>query len=247
MKKQSQEDYALKLTDLSAGYNTGLILSGLNLNVDKGERVALIGPNGSGKSTLLKTIVGDIYYHGGAVNLNGQDLSAYSISQRVDVGISYLRQGCNVFGNLTVKENLYLAARATNTPQTAQSRIHFLLQSFDDLKPILSKRAGLLSGGQKQMLAVAMTLCRKVKLLLLDEPIAGLMPATAEKILRIVGDVQSNEGFTVIVIEHRLRLITKLVSRVVVMREGHIVADTRSPSNMLDTSWLSQHYAKALG
>lgn len=235
----------LELVDLSAGYNGRAILQSVSLAVEQRQRVALIGPNGCGKSTLFRVIAGMVNATAGEVRFLGRCMQRESPDARIRTGLGYFTQTRNVFSGLTVEENLLLASESVGLHATASTRMKRVLSDFPTLREEIRKRAGLLSGGQRQSLAIAMVLMRPAKLLLLDEPVAGLAPTAGNALLSALRAIQSDEGFATIIVEHRLRQVQPHVDRVLVMRDGQIVDDTTDTERMLDSDWVAGHYTQA--
>lgn len=229
----------LRIADLRAGYRDTPVLEAVTLAVGHGESVALIGPNGCGKSTLVASIAGTLPGTSGIIHFRDRLLSGLPPERRVEAGIGYLKQAHNVFPSLSVKENLLLAG---DSAAAAERRTAELLTCFPMLARKLMFRAGLLSGGERQALALAMILSRGCRLLLLDEPVAGLSQASARSLLAAVSHWQERVGFAVLMIEHRLRLIHPHVDRVIVMVRGAIAEDTKDVSLLLDRPRLERHY-----
>lgn len=197
----------LSIEHLSCGYGDRPVLNDVNLTVKEGETVLIAGPNGCGKSTLLKAIIGMLPITGGDIRFQGRSITSLSTEQRVLSGIGYLRQTDNIFPSQTVDENLALAGLTLPCDVYAASRAE-MLDLFDFLKPKLNVRAGSLSGGQRQALALAMVFLRPQKLYLLDEPTAGLSPKAAEEIMQGVRSfVKNAECRSVGVVEHRIDLL----------------------------------------
>ncbi len=233
----------LEITGLRAGYRGRPVLNGIDLSVNAGERIALIGPNGCGKSTLFKVVMGQVGFTSGEIALHGEGLNDFATEKQVALGLGYLPQSDNVFPHLTVTENLELAEFGGGGPGTGNaSGVQRLLKDFPILEKHLRKRAGLLSGGERQALAIAMILTRRVELLLLDEPIAGLSPNAGRDVMAKLDEIQRREGFAMVIVEHRLRQIQPHVGRLLVMRLGKLVADTLEIDRMTDAEWLDEMY-----
>ena len=194
----------LQISHLSCGYGDRPVLNDVNLTVKEGETVLIAGPNGCGKSTLLKAIIGMLPITGGDIRFQGRSITSLSTEQRVLSGIGYLRQTDNIFPSQTVDENLALAGLTLPRATYADSRAE-MLDLFDFLKPKLNVRAGSLSGGQRQALALAMVFLRPQKLYLLDEPTAGLSPKAAISIAECIMNFRGLKcGWSLLMVEHRL-------------------------------------------
>ena len=230
----------LDVEDISAGYRERPVLHEVSFTVSSGERVVLIGPNGCGKTTLLKVISGALRPAFGHVVLKGENLMHTAVDARIRQGMGYLMQTNNIFPSLSVDENLHLSFWHGNGEYL--SRRDWILNIFPMLQDRLNHRAGLLSGGERQALAISMVLIRPVDLLLLDEPTAGLSPKAADTILESLRCAQEEAGFTSIMVEHNLRLIQGWVTRILVMNQGRIVADCGDPASMLEAETLQGFY-----
>lgn len=230
----------LNITSLSAGYGGQAVLDKLDLSLACGERVALIGPNGCGKSTLLKTIVDETPESNGKVVFDGEDITALPTDAIIHRGIGYLRQSRNIFPSLTVEGNLDLASLDGNRGIMRDAMD--VLQCFPMLQGREHVRAGLLSGGEKQALAVAMVLLQHVKLLMLDEPLAGLSPNAAKALLEGIFRIWEKDRFAMVIVEHRLKLIQPFVERVIIMQKGAICLDSDDASLLTDQPRLDTHF-----
>jgi len=188
---------------------------------------------------LIRVVTGFLLPEGGEVKFLGESLARQSPDSRVRMGIGYLKQTKNVFPGLTVVENLQLAGESVVAAGGVEARISELMVVFPILAAAREKRAGLLSGGQRQSLAVAMVLMRRPRLLLLDEPVAGMAPEAGRDLLEAVEALRRKEGFPLVIVEHRLRQVQPHVNRVLVMREGRIVDESRETERMLDADWLA--------
>jgi len=218
----------LNVRGLDASYSGRPVLLDLDFSVGPGERCLMIGPNGCGKSTLFKAIMGLVPFVNGFVEFENFRIDNLAIHHRVRRGIGFLQQTDNIFPGLSVRENLDLAMirhKNGNVGHCQEQACSF----FPDLKKHLDRRAGLLSGGLRQQLAIAMVLTRGRKLLLLDEPTAGLAPLAAQELLARIEDISNTAGLlgitAIVIIEHRFRGLKKWISRLVGLKNGKIVID----------------------
>jgi len=225
---------------INAGYGSRQVLHDVSFTVEEGEQLLLMGPNGCGKTTLLKVLAGALRQKSGRILVYDDDLSEIPLHRRIPRGLGYLMQTRNIFPSLSVNENLHLAF--WHSHGRYGERLGWILDIFPMLRNKLDQRAGLLSGGERQALAIGMVLMRPVDLLLLDEPTAGLSPKAAADILAAIHRARQTIGFTGILVEHNLKLVQPWVSRVLVMNQGRIVADKVSPAALLDHEQLQGYY-----
>ena len=214
----------LAISGLHAGYGAGDILKGIDASVPRGKVVTVIGPNGSGKSTFIKTLAGLLPARQGAIVLDGEQLNALSAPRRVRAGLSYVPQEYNVFRNLTVLENLKIAQEfmsARRGRYGAKVLSDELLQLFPDLPGKFRALAGNLSGGERQMLAFACALTVPPKVLMLDEPSAGLSPKYMADIFATVSRVNAN-GVSVLMVEQNAIEALRISDVCVVMANGRV-------------------------
>jgi ABC-type branched-subunit amino acid transport system ATPase component len=212
----------LEVDELVAGYGDHEILRGLTLRVEPGEIVAVIGPNGAGKSTLLKTIVGLVPAWGGGVRFRDQDLGGVSSAEIIARGLCYVPQEANIFASLSVWENLTLGGYTA--PGTLTRRADAVFDLFPVLRERRRIRAGSLSGGERQMLALAMALMTEPTLLLLDEPSAGLAPALQRLTFERVREINGH-GVSVVLVEQNARAALALCHRGYVLTMGQMRAE----------------------
>ena len=213
--------HALATRGLVAGYEPGLpIVNGVDLAVAPGEFVAIIGPNGAGKSTLVKAIAGMVPIHAGAIYLAGQDLTATGRHQRVRHRLAFVPQTENVFATLTIRENLQIAAQILPAAER-QRRMDDVWIMFPDLAARPKLRAGKLSGGQRQMLAVARALVVAPTTLILDEPSAGLSPRMVSEVFMRL-DTINRSGVTIILVEQNVKAALALARRALILVEGRV-------------------------
>jgi branched-chain amino acid transport system ATP-binding protein len=211
-------DAALIIDGLQAGYEPGLpIVRDACLHVNRGEIMAILGPNGAGKSTLVKAVAGLVPISQGTVNFFGQNITKVAAHRMVFEGLAFVPQTENVFVNLSIAENLELAAALVKANR--RERLAPIYAMFPDLEKQKSLLAGLLSGGQRQMLAVARALIAKPKLLILDEPSAGLSPKLVAQVFDKLREVKSS-GVTIILVEQNVKAALGLADRAVVLVEG---------------------------
>lgn len=208
----------VEIKDLVAGYLPGVnILNGANLVANRGELIGIIGPNGAGKSTLLKAIFGQVKVRSGSVLLNGEDITGLKAEKLVSRGVGMVPQNNNVFPSLTIEENLQMGVY--QKPELFKVRLEFVLELFKDLKNRLKQRAGSLSGGERQMVAMGRALMMDPKVLLLDEPSAGLSPVRQDEAFIRVSDI-NKAGVTTIMVEQNARRCLQIADRGYVLDQG---------------------------
>lgn len=203
---------------LIAGYLPGVhILNGCDLYANEGELVGIIGPNGAGKSTLLKSLFGLVKVRDGFVKLKGEEVTNQRADQLVKAGIGFVPQTNNVFPSLTIEENLQMGAY--QRPESFDSRFEFVTNLFPTLGTRRKQRAGSLSGGERQMVAMGRALMMDPSVLLLDEPSAGLSPALQDEVFVRVREINKT-GVTVIMVEQNARRCLQIVDRGYVLDQG---------------------------
>ncbi len=232
----------LELDRLTAGYDGAAVVRDLSLSVAAGEVVALMGANGAGKTTTLRAISGLIKPLGGSVRVDGADLAGVPATARARQGIVHVPDNRGIFYGLTVSEHLRLAGVSDRSEQDAA------LARFPALRELRDRRAGLLSGGEQQMLAIARALTRAPKVLLLDELSLGLAPVIVEDLLPLVREFADEHGAAVLLVEQHVHLALEVADRGYVLSHGEIVtADSaealRADSALLTASYLGEQRA----
>ena len=211
-------DTVIEVKDLVAGYLPGVnILNGTNFHADKGELIGIIGPNGAGKSTLLKAIFGLVKVREGSITLNGESIVGLKSNQLVTKGVGFIPQNNNVFPSLTIEENLQMGA--FQEPEKYPERLDFVISIFEELGKRLKQRAGSLSGGERQMVAMSRALMMDPTVLLLDEPSAGLSPVRQDEAFLRVSDI-NKAGVTCIMVEQNARRCLQISDRAYVLDKG---------------------------
>lgn len=235
----------LEVTNLFAGYEPGVpIVRGASIAVARGEIVAVLGPNGAGKSTLIKAIAGLVPKFSGRVVLNGAEVTQRKPHEMVRSGLALVPQTENVFAAMTVEENLQIGAAIL--PKAARrARIDAMRDLFPDLARQLQLPAGRLSGGQRQMLAVARALIAEPKLLILDEASAGLSPLLVEVVFGKVQEIRRG-GMTILLVEQNVRAALAISDRAYVLVEGQNRHDG-SAAALLSDSTVADLYLGSAG
>lgn len=211
----------LQITNLSAGYGDLQVLRDVSLAVEPGEFVALIGPNGAGKSTILKSIYGLANVTGGTMQFDGKDFTKLPTHALLEQGISYVPQGRIVFPSLTVYENLEMGGYLLNDKRTVEANIAAVYDRFPALSEKQKAKAGNLSGGQQQQLAIGRALMLTPKLLMLDEPSLGLSPKLQTEVFEKLKELQEN-GMTILCVEQNVRLVLRHADRGYLLTNGEI-------------------------
>ena len=227
----------LEVRGLTAGYRGTPAIRGVDLSVDAGEVVAVLGPNGAGKTTMLLAVSGLVERYSGSVEVLGRSTERMRPAAIARLGMSHVPEDRGLFARLTVRENLRVAARHTRA-QTAT-----VLDYFPELGPLLDRRAGLLSGGEQQMLALARALVSGPSLLLVDEMSLGLSPVLVERLFPLVRRIANDTGCGVVVVEQHVDVALSIADRASVLRHGEVVvheaaAHLRANPHLLAESYL---------
>jgi len=209
----------LKIHNLSAAYGQSEVLHNIDISAQAGEIVALVGRNGMGKSTLMKSLIGVMPARSGRILIDGADLSGLPSYERVARGLAYVPQGRQIFGTMTVRENIETGLVVTGKSQVPQQ----IYDLFPILAEFAGRRGGNLSGGQQQQLAIARALASDPKVLLLDEPTEGIQPSIIKDLARLLREIRSIRNICIVVCEQVLSFVLDVADRILVMEHGHIV------------------------
>jgi branched-chain amino acid transport system ATP-binding protein len=230
----------LELKSVDAGYGSFQALFGVSLEVKAGEAVGVIGPNGAGKTTLMRVISGLIRPHRGSISMQGSDVLATSAHRIVSLGIAHVPENRRLFPRLTVNDNLKMGAYTPDARKRFAEQIEFVFDLFPRLKERRHQMAGTMSGGEQQMCAIGRALMSHPKLLLLDEPSAGLAPVVVQQVFELVKRIRSS-GLTVLIVEQSVQQVLKVVDRAYLIEAGHIRASGTS-AQMMSTDTIKQAY-----
>jgi ABC-type branched-subunit amino acid transport system ATPase component len=214
----------LEVENLHSGYGRIGILSGVSFSVNRGEIVGVLGHNGMGKTTLLRTLIGELSASAGVIRFQERDITHARAAARSRAGIGYVPQGQGVFPGLTVRENLRMGESGAGGPSVVSE----LLERFPILQPLLGRQARALSGGERQVLALARCLAGRPSLVLLDEPSDGVQPSIVDDIALQLQALLTAWNLTILLVEQDLKLVAALAKRVFVMQKGRITAELES-------------------
>lgn len=211
----------LELNNLTAGYGSFQALFSVNLEVKKGEAIAVIGPNGAGKTTLLRTISGMLPVQSGNLSMEGTSLKDVPPYRIIDFGIAHVPENRRLFSSMSIEDNLRMGAFTPNARPHFEERLDFIFDLFPRLKERRSQIAGTLSGGEQQMCAIGRALMSSPKLLLMDEPSAGLAPVIVNQVFQLVQQIR-DQGLTVLIVEQNIEQVLQIVDRAYLMEVGTI-------------------------
>jgi branched-chain amino acid transport system ATP-binding protein len=235
----SEADTLLRVEGLVSGYGKIQVLHGVDLALGTGEIVALLGPNGAGKTTLLRAISGLLPWMSGDVVFSGRSLKGAGPRETVKAGLAHVVEGHRIFTQQTVADNLLLAGYDLPAAERT-ARVEEALDYFPEIAAKRYDRGATLSGGQQQMLAVAQGLIRRPKLLMLDEPSAGLSPVLVDRVLSVAARL-SKQGTAVLLVEQLIEKALAVANRVYAMSQGRIVLEAAASSENLSAR-LEQAY-----
>lgn len=213
----------LNVSNLNAGYGKAQVLYNINLGCKlDGEVVTIIGPNGSGKTTFLNSIFGLVDVFSGKITFGNISLRDIPLHEVVKTGLGYLRQESNVFETLSVEENLKMGGASIKKKKEVEERIDEVLSSIPFVKPFLLRRASTLSGGERQLVALSMILMSRPKLIMLDEPTAGLAPVAIKQVVKVIERLK-DENISLIIIEQNLKYMLDLSDKSCLIVSGRNV------------------------
>ena len=217
----------LELRNVTAGYTRAAVLHNVSITVPTGQAVAITGHNGAGKTTLLRTAVGLLPIKKGQIFLDGEDVTKLPTNKRVRRGIGYVPQGQLCFAQMTTLENLQLV-------DTDTSAIDEVVDIFPALQDLLGRRAGLLSGGQRQQLSIARTLLTKPRMLILDEPTEGIQPNVVAEIERVITELTRRGDLSVLLVEQHVGFALRATDRYYVLESGRVTATGDGGADAID-------------
>lgn len=212
----------LEVQDIYVNYGKSKVINGISLEVEEGDKLAIMGRNGVGKTTLLKSIIGVLPLEGGSISLQGNVISGKPAHIRSRKGIAYVPQGREIIPDLTVEENLDLGGYAH--VQLLEEQKKLVLKFFPALEIHMKRKGGVLSGGQQQQLAIARALMAGPKILLLDEPTEGIQPNVIAEIATILDRIRKEMGVTLVIVEQNLKFAKKIADKYVIIQKGKIVS-----------------------
>jgi branched-chain amino acid transport system ATP-binding protein len=230
----------LELDAVDAGYDGFQALFGVSLEIAPGEAVAVIGPNGAGKTTLMRVISGLIRPTGGSIRMEGADLEQIAAHRIIERGIAHVPENRRLFPKMSVEDNLRMGAFTRAARARFRERLDFVYGLFPRLKERRAQFAGTMSGGEQQMCAIGRALMSEPKLLLLDEPSAGLAPVVVQQVFALVERIRAS-GLTVLIVEQNVRQVLRVVDRAYLLEAGSI-RSTGNAAEMLASGEIQEAY-----
>lgn len=212
----------LRVRGLESGYGPMQVLWGVDLDVGEGSLTLVVGPNGAGKTTLLNTIVGILRPWRGKIELDGEDVTWLPVHRRVEAGLAIAPEGRQLFPDLAVWENLLLGAYSRRARERLAESLELVYALFPVLKERRSQKASTLSGGEQQMLSIARALMTRPRILLVDEPSAGLAPKLAQGVVDALARLRAEAGISILLVEQNVRVAVERADRIYRMSQGRI-------------------------
>jgi branched-chain amino acid transport system ATP-binding protein len=238
-------DYILETKGLNVGYGPIHVIYDLDFKVPNGQVTIIVGPNGVGKTTLLKAIMGLATVYSGDIFFQGKLINKLPPYERTKLGIGYMPQVGNIFSRLSVEENLKMAAYTVKDQSAIADKMEFVFSLFPRLKDYLPREAGTLSGGERQMLAEGMVLMRDPKLMMVDEPTAGLMPKLVNDVMRQLEKMAEDTGLPIVLVEQRARRALAAGDWSYLMRGGRFTYEGKA-EDLLNHPLLNEMYLGAV-
>ena len=230
----------LDLKGVNAGYGSFQALFDISLNVKAGEAVAVIGPNGAGKTTLMRVISGMTEPFSGDMEMEGKSLSSFPPHQIVELGIAHVPENRRLFPGMTVEDNLKLGAFAKTARGDSAKNLEFVYELFPRMKERRNQLAGTMSGGEQQMCAIGRAIMSGPKLLLMDEPSAGLAPVVVQQVFGLVRRIRE-EGYTVLIVEQNVQQVLQVVDRAYLLEAGQLM-DSGKSEDLLESESVRKAY-----
>jgi len=238
-------DYIIETKGLNVGYGPVHVIYDLDFRAPDGQVTVIVGPNGVGKTSLMKAIMGMVTVYSGQVFFEGEDITGLRPHERTKAGIGYMPQTGNIFSRLSVEDNLKMAAYTMPDKDVIQEKLEMVLNLFPIIKDFMPRAAGTLSGGERQMLAESMVLMRDPRVMLVDEPTAGLMPKLVTDVLAKLREMAQETGLPIIVVEQRARRALEIGDYAYMMRGG-VFTFEGSAQDLLNHPLLTEMYLGAV-
>ena len=230
----------LDLKGINAGYGSFQALFDISLTVNAGEAVSVIGPNGAGKTTLMRVISGMTAPFSGEMEMEGKSLSSFPPYRIVELGIAHVPENRRLFPGMTVEDNLKLGAFAKTARGDSAKNLEFVYELFPRMKERRSQLAGTMSGGEQQMCAIGRAIMSGPKLLLMDEPSAGLAPVVVQQVFSLVRRIRE-EGYTVLIVEQNVQQVLQVVDRAYLLEAGQLI-DSGKSEDLLESENVRKAY-----
>ena len=230
----------LDLKGINAGYGSFQALFDISLTVNAGEAVSVIGPNGAGKTTLMRVISGMTAPFSGEMEMEGKSLSSFPPHQIVELGSAHVPENRRLFPGMTVEDNLKLGAFAKTARGDSAKNLEFVYELFPRMKERRSQLAGTMSGGEQQMCAIGRAIMSGPKLLLMDEPSAGLAPVVVQQVFSLVRRIRE-EGYTVLIVEQNVQQVLQVVDRAYLLEAGQLI-DSGKSEDLLESESVRKAY-----